>query len=152
MKLLFTLFFLLCGICARAQDADIAFAVPASQPLYPFMTEKYSADLIPYYKQAKYLKRRRGWAVGGVLCLAAGAVGVWIGAVAGALDGDIYKPVFVPGCALVAASIPMFVLANVNKRKAKRAAGLSLNVSNIEESFPNGTKRQQPALGISINF
>ena len=65
---------------------------------------------------------------------------------------EIYKPVFIPGCTLVAASIPLFVFANVNKRKAKRAVGLSLKASDLDIKLPNGAQSTQPALGICFHF
>lgn len=152
MKFFFILFFLLCGIRVQAQDTNLMSVVPASQTIYTSLTEKNLTDITTDYTQTKYWKRRRWLAVSGVLCLAAGSADVGIGAVCGAWDGDIYKPVFVPGCILVAASIPQFVLANVNKRKAKRAVGLSLKASDLDISLPNGAKSALSALGICFHF
>lgn len=88
MKFFFMLFFLLCGIRVQAQDTNLLSVVPVSQTMYTPLTENLTY-ITTDYTQTEYWKRRRWLAVSGVLCLTAGSVGVGIGAVCGAWDGDI---------------------------------------------------------------
>lgn len=160
MKSLFILFFLLCGLGAHAHGVDSTFAVPAPQTLYASLTAESLNSLTTDYKQTKYWEKRRKLLIGGGFCVGVGVVGAAVGAIAIGLS-DIYADgdkggaaaaFFAPASALVAGGVTMFVFAHRNKRRAKRAVGLSLNVSPVEVRRPDGARSQQPALGICIRF
>ena len=150
MKSLFILFFLLCGFGAHAHGVDSTFAVPAPQTLYAPLTAESLNSLTTDYKQTKYWRKRRRLLIGGGVCVGAGVVGAAIGAMAIALGdylgggGDdnaaFATAIFTPASALVAGGVTMFVFAHRNKLRAKRAVGLSLNVSPMEVRRPDGAR------------
>jgi len=58
----------------------------------------------------------------------------------------------VPGAALSAASIPLFVCAHSNKVKAREQVGLSLNATRIETASSSGGSNYLPAISLCVNF
>ena len=103
-------------------------------------------------------RKHRQFRIGACTALGIGLAGMATGLMGGAFDDSLYKntqswkAVFYTSVGVTAASIPLFVFANINKKQAKQAIEFSLSSSNIQMALPNGMLQTQPALGFCIHF
>ncbi len=162
MKLLCTFMLLLCTLATRADvnASDSTACAPVSILLSNENLDKQKAQG-KEYKQTPYWKKYRYYKTAAWCVLGVGAFGTLIG------TGILYSEttpdweevkgslgvVFTVGGVLVgASSIPLFVAAHKNKKKAKNVVSLSLNCSRASTPLANGTKHTNMLLGACLNF
>ena len=129
----------------------------SSIPLFVFAVknrQKAIATALGTELDPQLWRKHRQFRIGACTALGIGLAGMATGLMGGAFDDPLYKntrpwkAVFYTGASATAASIPLFVFANINKKRAKQA----IEFSNIQMTLPNGMIQTQPALGFCINF
>lgn len=133
----------------------------SSIPLFVFSVknrQKAIATALGTEIDPKLWKKHRLFRIGACTALGIGLAGMATGLMGGAFDDSHvrntqpWRVVFYTSASVTAASIPLFVFANINKKQAKQAIEFSLNSSSIRMALPNGMIQTQPALGFCINF
>ena len=133
----------------------------SSIPLFVFAVknrQKAIATALGTELDPQLWRKHRLFRIGACTALGIGLAGMTTGLMGGAFDDSLYKntqswkAVFYTSVGITVASIPLFVLANINKKRAKQAIEFSLSSSNIQIALPNGMLQTQPALGFCIHF
>lgn len=133
----------------------------SSIPLFVFAVknrQKAIATALGTELDPQLWRKHRQFRIGACTALGIGLAGMATGLMGGAFDDSLYKntqswkAVFYTSVGVTAASIPLFVFANINKKRAKQAIEFSLSSSNIQMALPNGMLQTQPALGFCIHF
>ena len=133
----------------------------SSIPLFVFAVknrQKAIATALGTELDPQLWRKHRQFRIGACTALGIGLAGMATGLMGGAFDDSLYKntqswkAVFYTSVGVTAASIPLFVFANINKKQAKQAIEFSLSSSNIQMALPNGMLQTQPALGFCIHF
>lgn len=133
----------------------------SSIPLFVFAVknrQKAIATALGTEPDPQLWRKHRQFRIGACTALGIGLAGMATGLMGGAFDDSLYKntqswkAVFYTSVGVTAASIPLFVFANINKKQAKQAIEFSLSSSNIQMALPNGMLQTQPALGFCIHF
>lgn len=133
----------------------------SSIPLFVFAVknrQKAIATALGTELDSQLWRKHRQFRIGAYTALGIGLAGMATGLIGGAFDNPLYKntrpwkAVFYTGASATAASIPLFVFANINKKRAKQAIEFSLSSSSIQMTLPNGMIQTQPALVFCINF
>lgn len=133
----------------------------SSIPLFVFAVknrQKAIATALGTELDPQLWRKHRLFRIGACTALGIGLAGMATGLMGGAFDDSLYKntqswkAVFYTSVGITVASIPLFVLANTNKKRAKQAIEFSLSSSNIQMALPNGMLQTQPALGFCIHF
>lgn len=133
----------------------------SSIPLFVFAVknrQKAIATALGTELDPQLWRKHRQFRIGACTALGIGLTGMATGLMGGAFDDSLYKntqswkAVFYTSVGVTAASIPLFVFANINKKQAKQAIEFSLSSSNIQMALPNGMLQTQPALGFCIHF
>lgn len=133
----------------------------SSIPLFVFAVknrQKAIATALGTELAPQLWRKHRLFRIGACTALGIGLAGMATGLMGGAFDDSLYKntqswkAVFYTSVGITVASIPLFVLANINKKRAKQAIEFSLSSSNIQMALPNGMLQTQPALGFCIHF
>ena len=133
----------------------------SSIPLFTFAVknrQKAIATALGTELDPQLWKKHKQFRIGAYTALGIGLAGIATGLMGGAFDDSFYKntrpwkAVFYAGASATAASIPLFVFANINKKRAKQAIEFSLSSSSIQMALPNGMIQTQPALGVCFNF
>lgn len=162
MKIIYTFILLLCALVAKAEVSvsDSMTCAPVS-----ILLSSDSANLQKAqgneYKKSVYWKKHKHYKVAAFCTLGVGLFGTLIGT--GFLCSDTTPDweeikgslgvVFTAGgVAISAASIPLFVAAHKNKKKAMNGVSLSLNCSKVSVPLANGVKQTNTLLGACLNF
>lgn len=133
----------------------------SSIPLFVFAVknrQKAIATALGTELDPQLWRKHRQFRIGACTALGIGLAGMATGLMGGAFDDSLYKntqswkAVFYTSVGVTAASIPLFVFANINKKQAKQAIEFSLSSSNIQMALPNGMLQTQPALGFAFIF
>lgn len=133
----------------------------SSIPLFTFSVknrQKAIATALGTELDPQLWKKHKQFRIGAYTALGIGLAGMATGLMGGAFDEPFtkntrpWKAVFYAGASATAASIPLFVFANINKKRAKQAIEFSLSSSNLQMTLPNGMIQTQPALGFCFNF
>ena len=162
MKFVYAFMFLLCSLATRAAagSADSEACAQASVMLHNDNIGELTAQTKDY-KKTTYWKKHKRYKIGGCCVLGVGSLAALLGT--GLLCSEttsdyesikvVYGVTFTVGGALIAAaSIPLFVAAHKNKKKAKEAVSLSLKCSTASAPSRYGSKRSDFLLGACLNF
>lgn len=153
---------MLCTLTTRAAAgaAESAPAAAESVMLANGNVDKQKA-MGEEYKQTKYWRRHRRYKTAAYCVLGVGACATLMGIAVICSDwkGEweeaqaVYGAAFTGGGVVIAAaSIPLFVAAHRNKKKAKNAVALSFNCSSTTAPVADGARRRNPMLGVCLNF
>lgn len=170
MKCICLFCFLLCVMQVKAEDYDLSIPNKMNREvlLCSYSSTKINKDTS--YKQTAYWKKHKIFKGCGFGTLGLGLCGTFVG-VCGAL-GSAYNEnyqsisnstrndkeekafdiIAYVGVGLIASSIPLFILSNEYKIKAKENVRLLLNSSTIYMPSINGRMKPQPALSVCISF
>jgi len=160
IKLICTLVLTLCALATKAEVVGKA-AVACAPVSILLSNDKMVKQKAVDYKHTTYWKKHKRYKVGAYCVLGVGACATLLGV--GILSADatpdwneakapVGAIITAGGAAIAAASIPLFVAAHKNKKKAKNAVSLSLNCSGVSAPSTNGTKRSNLLLGACLNF
>ena len=125
----------------------------SSIPLFVFAVknrQKAIATALGTELDPQLWRKHRQFRIGACTALGIGLAGMATGLMGGAFDDSLYKntqswkAVFYTSVGVTAASIPLFVFANINKKQAKQAIEFSLSSSNIKWLYPTECFRHNP--------
>lgn len=155
--ILFILLFILFTDHLYANNIDSTEWIVSNKNVSNLLKTNYNMEQKLYKHTYLWKKHKTQNVIGGV-CLGAGVAtaSFWVAlkAITNGYSGSkgltpIDKGLLATSIGLSVASIPLFVFAHKNKKKAM---SLSINSKNIYMPLPNGTIQRQPSLAFSINF
>lgn len=161
MRFLYTFILLLCALTARAAaDATESSACPPLSVMLANGNVDKQKAMGEEYRNTKYWRRHRRYKTAAYCVLGVGACATLMGIRIVCSDwGEweeaqpVFGAAFIGGGVIIgAASIPLFVAAHRNKKKAKNAVSLSLNCSTATTPVARGARHRSPMLGACLNF
>ena len=133
----------------------------ASIPLFAFSVKnkkKAEDAALGVELNASHWQRYRQFRTGAFTSMGVGLAGMLVGWLGGAFDDSYYennagwKASFYIGTAMVAGSIPLFVLARRQKRAAQETLSLSMGSTVIQTFMPSGRIGSSPAWALRVSF
>ncbi len=118
-------------------------------------------ELKKLYKQTKYWKRYRTLKTCSFVALGVGVVGtstclLWVIGEGFSSNSDDYgglrNAALATSFVIGASSIPLMVIAYINRHYAVQQVKLSLQPTSFNIDMPNGKRISQPGIGLCLNF